>query len=46
MDHAFVPIAWLPLIRRFELGDPDRWLPYSDHVPLIVELEMTEGSAK
>jgi exonuclease III len=39
VDHAFVPAAWLPKIRRFELGDPDQWLRDSDHVPLIVELE-------
>jgi len=40
VDHAFVPAAWLPRVRRFELGDPARWLHDSDHVPLIVELEM------
>lgn len=40
VDHAFVPSAWLPLVRRFELGDPDLWLHDSDHVPLIVELEL------
>jgi hypothetical protein len=40
VDHAFVPASWLPQVRSFELGDPDRWLSYSDHVPLIVELAM------
>lgn len=38
VDHAFVPDAWLPSVKRFELGDPDRWLRSSDHVPLILEL--------
>ena len=40
VDHAFVPASWLAHVRRFELGDPDRWLRSSDHVPLIVELAM------
>jgi hypothetical protein len=40
VDHAFLPAAWLPRVRRFELGDPVRWLHDSDHVPLIVELDI------
>jgi endonuclease/exonuclease/phosphatase family metal-dependent hydrolase len=40
IDHTFVPEAWLTAIRRFELGDPTRWLTWSDHVPTILELEI------
>lgn len=38
VDYAFVPRAWLPAVRRFELGDPARWLAWGDRVPLILEL--------
>jgi hypothetical protein len=40
VDHAFVPDVWLPAIRRFEYGDPARWLAWSDHVPTILELDI------
>jgi len=40
VDHAFIPVTWLPQVRRFEFGDPIRWLHDSDHVPLILELDV------
>ena len=38
VDQAFVPDARLPSVKRFELGDADRWLRSSDHMPLVLEL--------
>ncbi len=38
VDHAFLPRSWMPFVRRFELGDPSRWLTWSDHVPLVLDL--------
>ena len=43
VDHAFVPQVWLSFVRSFELGDPDRWLEWSDHVPLVIELDVPAG---
>ena len=43
VDHAFVPVGWLQRVTRFELGDPERWLCFSDHVPLTLELAVPRG---
>lgn len=40
VDHAFVPAEWLPRVRTFAIGDANRWLDVSDHMPLFVELEL------
>lgn len=40
VDHAFVPRAWLPRVRAFEIGRPDDWLAVSDHMPLVLDLEV------
>ena len=40
VDYAFVPRAWLPVVRRYELGDPGLWLAWSDHVPLVLDLSV------
>ncbi len=40
VDHAFVPTAWLPSVTAFELGNPDDWLLWSDHVPVVFELRL------
>lgn len=40
VDHAFIPRAWLQRVRDFRLGAVSEWLPHSDHVPLILELDV------
>jgi hypothetical protein len=40
VDHVFVPEAWLPLVRGFEIGRPDEWLDASDHMPLVLDLAL------
>ncbi|MDQ6878378.1 MAG: hypothetical protein M3082_11960 [Candidatus Dormibacteraeota bacterium] len=45
VDHAFVPEVWLSFVRSFELGDPDQWLQSSDHVPLVMELDVPASIA-
>jgi exodeoxyribonuclease-3 len=44
VDHAFVPTSWLPRIVQFEVGEPADWLAWSDHVPLVIELELPHRS--
>ena len=45
VDYVFVPDRWLPLISRFALGDPDHWLQWSDHVPIVLEVGLPQGPA-
>ncbi len=40
VDHAFVPTRWLSNVTAFELGNPDDWLLWSDHVPVVLELRL------
>ncbi len=40
VDHAFAPAEWLPRVRSFQIGDPDAWRDISDHMPLVLELEL------
>lgn len=44
IDHAFIPEAWLPVVREFGLGAPEEWLDLSDHVPLVLELGVPAGA--
>lgn len=37
IDYAFVSKKWLPA-SQLTVGKPDYWLEFSDHMPLIVEL--------
>lgn len=41
IDHAFIPEPWLPAVREFGLGAPADWLDLSDHVPLVLELDLS-----
>jgi len=41
-DHAFVPREPQPGA-RLEIGTPDPWLSVSDHVPLILDIPVTQG---
>ena len=38
--YCFVPNAWFHKRLKVTLGRPEQWLCYSDHVPLVVEVEM------
>lgn len=38
-DYAFVPQSFTPGM-RLELGPPDPWLSLSDHLPLILDLDV------
>jgi exodeoxyribonuclease-3 len=44
VDHAFVPDAWLPRVRGFEIGRPDDWLDVSDHMPMVLDLDLEPAS--
>jgi hypothetical protein len=40
VDHAFIPRPWLSRVEDFHLGEVSEWLPLSDHVPLVLDLEV------
>lgn len=40
VDYLFVPRAGAVRLSRFDVADPQEWLPWSDHVPLVAELEV------
>jgi hypothetical protein len=42
IDYCFVPTAWLNRVVSVEVGKPAGWISnrLSDHVPLVVELQM------
>lgn len=37
IDYCFAPRAWLPRVRRFDVGEFEEWIPHSDHMPLLAE---------
>ncbi len=39
IDYCFAPESWLGAPGRVAVGRPEEWLPISDHMPLIVDLE-------
>ena len=39
IDYCFVPKRWVPRIRKVTVGSYADWKPYSDHRPLVVELD-------
>ena len=41
VDYAFLPVAWLPAVSQFSLGDRS-WLQWSDHVPICLELDLVK----
>lgn len=38
LDYCFVPRAWLPRIRRADVGSFEEWEGRSDHRPVVVEV--------
>jgi len=45
LDYCFVPTEWLPRVRRAWIGPPDPWLSRSDHLPLVVDVELTAAGS-
>ena len=43
LDYCFVPTEWLPQLRMVWIGPPDPWLSRSDHLPLVVDVELAEA---
>lgn len=39
IDYCFVSESWKPRLKRVEIGSPDEWLKFSDHMPMIVDIE-------
>ena len=39
IDHCYIPKAWLPRLRSVSVGEYSDWVPLSDHVPLVVDLD-------
>ena len=40
IDYCFVPETWLPYIKELSIGTPQDWLKHSDHVPLVIEVDL------
>ena len=40
IDYCFVPQAWVPRIVHMTVGAPDPWLSLSDHMPLVLDLDL------
>lgn len=39
IDYCFLSQAWKPRLKRVEVGSPDDWLKFSDHMPMTVDIE-------
>ena len=37
IDYAFAPVEWLDACAAW-VGEPEKWLPHSDHMPLVVSI--------
>lgn len=44
-DYVFLPTRWRRAVRSVELGAPDDWLAWSDHLPLTVTLSLSTFGA-
>jgi len=44
VDYIFISAAERTRLTAFEVGDPHDWLRWSDHVPLVIELDLTGES--
>jgi len=40
IDYCFMPESCLPSINEISVGTPQDWLQHSDHVPLVVEVDL------
>jgi exodeoxyribonuclease-3 len=39
IDYCFIPKAWTGRLRQITVGSFEPWIKFSDHRPLIVDLE-------
>ena len=39
LDYIYIPTRWLRRLANVQVGDPLTWLEYSDHCPVIVEIQ-------
>lgn len=46
IDYCFVPESWVAHIRSVDVGTDDPWALYSDHRPLVVDVELPNARAK
>lgn len=37
IDYVFIPTRWIRRLKGVEVGNPNEWLSYSDHCPVMVE---------
>jgi len=44
VDYIFIPASEAARLTAFEVGDPHDWITWSDHVPLVAELDLTPGA--
>jgi exodeoxyribonuclease III len=44
VDYLYIPAAERTRLTAFEVGDPHDWLRWSDHVPLVAEVDLTSES--
>ena len=40
LDYCFIPLAWVPRITAVTVGDHQEWSRSSDHMPLVVDLDL------
>jgi exonuclease III len=40
IDHVFCPRKWVTSIHKVTVGTYKRWRPFSDHVPVVVDLSL------
>ena len=39
IDYCFIPSGWNSRVREVAVGDPAEWLPFSDHMPIVVDID-------
>ena len=39
IDFCFMPARWSERLRDVTVGDPEEWLAYSDHMPIVVDFD-------
>jgi endonuclease/exonuclease/phosphatase (EEP) superfamily protein YafD len=39
IDYVFAPEKYIKRTQKFEIGQPDKWLKLSDHMPILVEFK-------
>jgi hypothetical protein len=42
IDYCFIPQTWAPQLRQVSVGGYDEWKRWSDHRPLVVDIDLEE----